>query len=195
MPGLPLVSAQRIDVTRITLSGGVAAYREHTKPIEGMPAGSLLGAFLKLDGSGGTSLAVNGAVTEALFWVAAGASLLTTIKRISITLGDAAILEEGFGGLAALTNGIALEVYDPTIATPAVIADLTGGAGLKSHADLLAFGADLRFVGSTLVAAAWDLPTPIELVAGQYLRARVRDDLTGLTRATIFVAGETRTSA
>lgn len=192
MPSIPMVNGQRIDATRITL-GGVPAWREHTKAIAGVPAGSLVAAPLRLNGevAGSPDLNVDGSATPALFWIAGATALLTTIARVSILLADAAIVEAGFGGLAALTNGLALDVTDDA---GAALVDLTGGLALKSHADLLALGADLRFIGATMVAVAWDLATPVELVAGQRLRATVRDNLTGLTRATIVAAGETRSS-
>lgn len=195
MPSIPLVNGQRIDGTKITSSGAVAAWREHAKVIDGVPAGDVVVAPLRANGepAGSSAMNVDGSTTPAYYWIAGDGGKLTTIRRLSIVLTDAAILEGGFGGLAALANGLALEVLATDGATALV--DLTGGLGLKSHADLLALGADLRFVGSTMVAVAWDLAAPVELVAGQRLRATVRDDLTGLTRATIVAAGETRTSA
>lgn len=195
MPSIGLLNNQRVDATRVTLAGStpVAAYREHVRAIDGVAAGEQLGAYLRASGldNGSIDLNIDG-TTSKLFWLTAAADKFTTIRRVSIVLGDTAILEDGFGGLAELAVGLALEVTD---SAGVALFDLTGGAGVKSHADLLAFGADLRFVGSTKVAAAWTLASPLELAAGQRFRATVRDDLTGLTRARIFVAGETRSNA
>lgn len=201
MENLPLVNGTRL-LTRSRTRGSLVAHAQAVFVVAGVRAEDILLAPLKLDGSGSSSLNVDGSVTAQRFWYTAPADKWTTIRALTMAISDdAAVIAGGFGGLAALATGLALEIVRapigeevPDASGMTVLADLTGSLGIKSHADLTAIGADVRFAdtasGVDVVSARLEFATPIELGAGHRFRITVRDDLTGLTALRAFVAGD-----
>lgn len=197
METIPLVNGQRLLTTKRTGKDGIVGHVQGVRPITGVRAEDLLLAPLKVDGSGSPNMNVDGSSTPVYFWhLAAGEAgnpKWTTIAALTMSISDdAAVIAGGFGGLAALTTGLALELVDSTGAT--VVADLTGGLGIKSHADFAMIGGDVRFAdtatGVDVVSMRLDFARPIELAYGQRFRITVRDNLTGLTALRAFVAGD-----
>lgn len=188
-PNVPLINGARLEAIKRTSDALELVVPLH-KPAAGVAPGDVLVAPLKRDGSGSAAFNVDGSTTPAVFRFDAAAAKLSTVAAIAIVLADGAILEAGFGGLAALEAGTGLRL---TVATADVeLADLLGGGELTNHADLIAYGARVEFLGSTLVAVRLELAAPIDLVPGQRLALTVRADLSGLTTARAVALGETR---
>lgn len=187
---VPLINGSRLEALGRS-SGDLTLLTPLHKPARGVAPGDALVAPLKLDGAGSSAFNVNGSVTPAVFRHDAAASKLSTIAALGLVLADGAILEAGFGGLAALAAGAGLRLTVTT--ADAELADLLGGGELTSHADLIAYGWRVEFLGSTLVSARLELAAPIDLVPGQRLALTVRADLTGLAAARMVALGETRT--
>lgn len=187
---LPLINGARIEA-RQRASDAVPLLIPLHKPTRGVDPADVLAAPLKLDGAGSSAFNVDGGVTPAVFRHDAAAAKLSTIAALGLVIADGAILEAGFGGLAALAAGTGLRLTVTT--AEAELADLLGGGELTSHADLIAYGWRVEFLGSTLVSARLELAAPIDLVPGQRLALTVRADLTGLAAARMVALGETRT--
>lgn len=194
MSNIALMNGLRMEVTTRTDADGIPLNIPHYRFVSAVTAADVLIAPLKLDGSGASSLAVDGSVTVQNFWHAAAASKVTIVRSLSLVLADGSLVAAGFGGLAALTNGLAVDLVATDGTT--VLYDLTGGLSIKSHVDLGVLGAELAVhdfgSGDDFVIASWEFPAPIELTAAQRFRVRVRDDLTGLAAARAVISGHTR---
>lgn len=187
---VPLINGVRLEALQRS-SDGVPLLMPLHKPARGVPPGDVLAAALKINGSGSSDFNVDGSSTPVVFRHDAITAKVSTIAALALVLSDGAILESGLGGLAALATGAGLRLTVTT--ADGELVDLLGGGELTNHADLIAYGWDLRFIGSTLVAAHLALTAPIDLVPGQRLALTVRSDLTGLTGARLVALGETRT--
>lgn len=186
---LPLINGARLEA-RQRSSDGVPLLLPLHKPARGVEPGDVLAAPLLLGGSGASAFNVDGSVTPAVFRFDAPDSKLSTVVALGLVLADGAIVEAGLGGLAALATGAGLRL---TITTAdGELVDLLGGGELCNHADLIAYGWRVEFLGTTHVAARLELPAPIDLVPGQRLALTVRADLSGLTAARLVALGETR---
>lgn len=134
-------------------------------------------------------LAVDGSVTPVLFshkFVARK----TRLYRFGISLettGATAPAPNLFGNLAALTNGILLQLVD----SAGTVTDLTGGVPIRKNQDLARFlGAGLKYdVGVGNDAVFGDVVMvdvfgePLLARATEEVQILVQDDLTGLTDA------------
>lgn len=190
---IPLMNGQRLETTQRTV-GGVPIHRPHYRPTDSADPIEILVAALELDGAGATAMSVDGSSAAKKFSLIAAADQVTVVRVLSMVIADdGALVAGGFGGLAALTNGLAIEILD-TDGT-SVLADLTAGFAIKTHADLIALGAAVEFVATAaaLVAVRWTFATAIELAEDQRLQVTVRDNLTGLTDARAAVTGHVRT--
>lgn len=187
---LPLINGARLEATQ-RASNGVPLLTPLHKPAPGVTPDAVLVAQLKLDGTGSSAINVDGSTTPAVFRFDAAAAKLSTVTALGLVLVDGAIVEAGLGGLAALATGAGLRLTVTT--ADGELVDLLGGGELCNHADLIAYGWRVEFLGTTHVAARLELPAPIDMVPGQRLALTVRADLSGLTAARMIAHGETRT--
>jgi hypothetical protein len=144
------------------------------------------GSYLRAGDS--ADLAVDGSVTPVEYVLAPGGSEVLRIYRLRLVLQTATAAElTDFGDLAALTNGLTMEVVD---ADDAVVVDLLGGEPLKSNLDIVAACSSFEILAATshAILATFDLPVPVRLDGGtdERLILTVNDDLTGLARARCY---------
>ena len=186
---LPLINGARLEATQRS-SDGVPLLIPLHKPARGITPDAVIAAALELGGDGSAAINVDGSTTPAVFRFDAPSAKVSTVVALGLVLVDGAIVEAGLGGLAALATGAGLRL---TITTAdGELVDLLGGGELCNHADLIAYGWRVEFLGTTHVAARLELPAPIDLGPGQRLALTVRADLSGLTAARLVALGETR---
>ena len=119
-------------------------------------------------------------------------------ERVNIDISDGAILADGFGGRAALTNGLTLKYHD---SDDSVLLDFLDGLVLKenhewSHLAGVDVDRDTQ-VGNTddSLIVRWTIAkagAPLKMVSGQYLRVTVQDDLSDLTHYEMNIQGVSR---
>lgn len=138
------------------------------------------------DGTGTKNATGDYSSTATDFKVRPASGTIYVVQRVVILVGDgAAHVNDGYGALSALTNGILVEKYDH--GSPAVINSLHDGLPVKTNFDWARFAGndvDVEYAG-TNKHRVWDWrPTsPIRLdgTSSQELRFRLNDDFTGLT--------------
>lgn len=133
-----------------------------------------------------SDMGVNGSVTPVEFeFTADGAVFLSSV---AFSLLDATSLPTAFGGVAALTNGLTVELIDTDGTT--VLHDFLAGLTVKKTADFAYLGVvtvalSVDGSGDDHQQVVWDVErtfgAPLLLKSGQALRVTVQDDLTGLT--------------
>lgn len=135
-----------------------------------------------------------------------GSGLLTVGKPWVLTEIDINVVETGVGtngweasiffGIAALTNGCLLEIYN---SAGTKVADFTdaGSKPWKTAEDVGAFGEIVFPVMGVVTATTSDLiaqvhirmPNPVYMAAGSYVQFKVQDDLTTLTELSVTASG------
>jgi hypothetical protein len=163
-------------------------------------AEDLLYRFLDTVGDGsGTKNAVGdysaGTGTPTSFKIVPPSGELYTLSRVIVQIRDSGLISaEGYGGLAALTNGVELRVRDGA----GTVLDLVNGLPVKSNAGWGSFCYDVALTefgaGDNFVQVRWTFSKSgkaLELNGdeGEYLEAYLSDDLTGLVGHTFQVQG------
>ena len=155
------------------------------------------GAYLENGAS--LDMAVDGSVTAQNFSLAPSSSEIYRVHGLSISMSlSAAPTMPAFGDLAELANGITLSVFGNVgteeCPTHSLLANLVGGQGLKSNNDLVSVGSVgiVELAGTYALQASIALGGPLRLDggAGEYLKAVVSDDLSGLLRMRMFAVGQ-----
>ncbi len=161
-------------------------------------ASRLIFKNLTLDGDGSTFNAnVDGSVTPQLFWYSPPQNTKARIYRMIIFVRDTGVFTaDGFGALAALTNGIDIYVARNNAASGATILNLDADNKVQSNADWgrLCYDARLDAYGSgdNFIVVRWTFAnTGAYLTLGEndYIIAEINDDLTGLVEHTYTVQG------
>lgn len=189
---IPLSSGKLVaseQISQVELVGGtklVEVQQLAMTPIG--PACQPLQVFATNGGS--PELRVDGSATPVQFSIAPADPDIYRLDSLRLTLVTSAAIElTQFGNVAALADGILLQVYkDATLEH-----DVLGGIPLRSHNDIAALF-DLRIfeqVASFTLVAELDLASPIRLEGAdmESLRVTVQDDLTGLVRARLAAVG------
>jgi len=162
----------------------------HTEPALIAPAQNVY--FSRLlddvgDGSGAINFNGNYSVTPAVAKIMAGTDELLNVHRIiGVIVDNGAISADGYGGLAALTNGISIGKYDTS---DTLVHDILDGLTMKSHEDIAALCYDLQLVdfgsaSAKLVVWRWtfakDRMAPIVLNPGESIRVTLNDSFVGI---------------
>lgn len=132
---------------------------------------------------GSVEMDVNGSVTPLTFDLAPAADEIWRVARLVLQIvAPTAAAPDQFGSLAALANGLLLELRDAA----GVLVDLTAGQPIKANRDL-ALGWSTS-IADTIVGAEWLFAGPIRIEGGlgEFLRLTVRDDLSTLTRMRVL---------
>lgn len=155
-----------------------------------------LDRYLSLDGTSSSSKDATGDYSSAAeeFYIQPRTDRIFYIERMVVLVQDNAnFTAAGYGGLAALTNGIQVKVLEGATE----LADLTDGLPIKSLVHWARCCYDLNEFsfgsGDNFVAVRWtfskDSARPIKLVEGQRLAVILNDDMSGLTGHTFMVKG------
>ena len=156
---------------------------------------NILCQFLDTNGDGSGSIEMTGdySMTADDFYVEAQAGEVLSIYEMLITVVDNAnFTAAGYGGAAALTNGIHLSVHDDTgaevlLLTPRYVKANYHWAAECYDAELVEFGA-----GDNAYIVRWTFArsgSPIVLEPGWSLRAELHDSFTALVSHTMKVNG------
>jgi hypothetical protein len=115
------------------------------------------------------------------------------IARMNLGIVDAAPTLTKFGGIAALTNGVLMDVTDRNGLS---ILDLTAGRPVVQNADYLYLaGIDMEIatgMGLDVVKVRYSLfksGANLRLKAGEQIRFTIQDDLTGIDQFRCMVQG------
>lgn len=132
---------------------------------------------------------VDGSVTAASLDFIVPAGKRAIVQNVNIVVRCAADpVPDGFGNLAALTNGVTIQFLETSLALK--LDPLDGGAIQRNEDWASLGGAQTVFdVTTDMVVVEWFLATPIALAAAQRLRVQVRDDLTALEGFAVTVVG------
>jgi len=144
----------------------------------------------------------SGAVEEFLY-IAGGpaATGRVDLHRLVIFVRDSGLFTaDSYGALAALTNGIEIEVRD---SDDNILVDLTDGVPVKSNAQWCrvcydSILQDYGAAGDSYVVTRWTFTrsgSPLALKAGDRLVVKLNDDLTGLIDHTFMIQGIQRAEA
>jgi hypothetical protein len=147
------------------------------------------------DGTGTVTGASNSSVTPLNLKVAPAAGQEYRVSSMTFLIEDnAAVVGDGIGAVAVLTNGIRIQVLTTD---DVVLKAIDGGVAIKRAADFLGIGATaipdatgtLKFSSYTI-----DFPTPIVLNGNtpSWLNVKFNDDLSALVLLRVFVRGLTR---
>lgn len=139
----------------------------------------LLPKYLATVPGASIEMAVNGSVTPIQFDLVPGSAEIWRVARLVLQIvAPTAASPELFGSLAALTNGLLIEVRN----AGGVLIDLTAGAPIKANLDL-ALGWSTS-IADTIVGAEWLFASPLRIEGGlgEFLRLTVQDNLSTLTR-------------
>lgn len=157
--------------------------------VTGIPANRYIYSHLRNAGS--PDMRVNGSVTPVNFDLQINA--LWYLYQLNVIISDAGMTALKFGGIAALTNGVRIQILasDETL-----IIDLHESTGIKMNIDWF----DLASIGSVIQ----DFPTsdifkvgiplerggvPMELKADSIIRFIIQDDLTALDYFEVIANG------
>lgn len=180
---IQLVGGPRM-ATELQSHGSAAlAHFQHVIATEVGAVPRLVPRYLTATGGASVEMNVNGSVTPATFDLTPGSDKVWRVSRLSLLLiATAAPTWPLFGNLAALTNGILLEVRNAA----GQITDLTAGQPWKTNRDMaISWWAGIE---DTVVAAEWRFAVPLRIEGGlgEFLRMSVRDDLSALTRLRVL---------
>lgn len=156
-------------------------------------------SYLTLNGDGSTrDMNVNGSVTPQKFWYRVPTDKRFDFENLVVIIENAGsgFTWQKFGNLAALTNGFKLEIYKPN--NTVLRHSLFPQGEAKDNRDFLALcGVDFRFAteGTQLLAIEVHYQGKtggggLEVLAGEYIRATVQDDLSTLDQLRVAVSGE-----
>jgi hypothetical protein len=140
---------------------------------------------LLLDGAT-ADMSVNGSITAVSYKYTVPAGKTFLLHRMNLVIIDGGAEAAGFGGLAALTNGVLLRVLDKDGAVKKVLND---GLPLKrhSHFGLLAgidVSIDAQGSGDDTVLIRFTLEkavAPLRLTKGESIEVLIQDDLLAIT--------------
>lgn len=165
-----------------------AAYKQK---LLGNPTNDILARYLDSVGDGSGTKNMAAAADE--YFLAPGSNLIYVVDHIRIAIVDDAALDaDGFGGLAALTNGCLLKVQsvDGNVAD---IVDLTDDVSIKSHGELSGLGklSIIDEAAGCFVQCDVELGAPIRLNGdrNERLLFKTQDDLSGLVSLYVFATG------
>lgn len=162
---------------------------EHYQHVIGTPVGAvplIQPAFLANAGS--VEMVVNGSVGAPVhFDLAPADPTILRVERLALVMSlSAQPSMTQFGTLAALANGLLLELRNATT----LIRDLLGGQPLKSNDDIATlFDLSIADLGAShTLKAEWRFVHALRLEGGlgEFLRCSVRDNLTGILRLRVL---------
>jgi hypothetical protein len=187
-----LANAKRLASEQLTRVLDGESYDEHFQHVVATPVGVVprpLGLYLLAASS--PDLAVDGSTTAVSYDLEPGSDDVYRVHRLTLLaqLSGAPTVSQ-FGNIAALTNGLLLEIVDPDDET---IDDLLGSQPIRSNLDLATLGTVSleTFGASYMLRSVIDFPVPLRLVGDEHiLRATVQDNIT-LTRLRLFAQGTT----
>ena len=150
--------------------------------------------FLRIDGTGSPNMAADysGGTTDFYIEAPAGGYLLLE-RALALIVDDANFTAGGYGGLAALANGLNLVVEDPGNVQ---VLELTSSMPIKTNQHWSRYCYDVTYAsygaGENYLAVRWTFArsgSPLVLPPGYTLRCEVSDDLSGLVEHCIGVQG------
>lgn len=146
-----------------------------------IPATQTSYSFLNMLNAGSFAMNVNGSVTPVVFSYAPGPTATIYVETMKFYISDSGNpSEDKFGDLAALTNGVLIEMQSGGV--------LTTYYNLKDNTDLIVAFRMLPQASNYLpeknLFGFRDFSTPVKLTGstGDFIRATVRDNLTGLNK-------------
>lgn len=146
-------------------------------------------SIVNLTNAGSRAMNVNGATTPVTFQYSASGTTYY-VESMNFFLADNAALDSGgFGALAALTNGLIIEYQSKgvlyTLTNIQTNGDITTTMGDSAFGALQSglLGTDAYLTGTAKVQQR----IAIDPAFGDFFRARVRDNLTGLTSLNIRI--------
>lgn len=153
-------------------------------------AEGLVNEFLKLSGS--SAMNVDGSTPKKFTYTNATTDWILTTMRMTITDANADIVADKFGGIAALTNGIKIEIIDTDGST--VLENLIGGDTIKQNSDFFFVGSYDLHSGVTDGAIQVNIDfteggAVFRILTDQIIQVTVQDDLTGITSFETFIKG------
>ena len=186
-----LAGAKRVATEQQAHGTDGIAHFQHVVATEVGGVPRLVPKFLATVPGGSIEMAVNGSVTPVAFDLVPGSSEIWRVARLVLQIvAPAPATPAQFGSLAALTNGLLLQVRNATT----VITDLTAGAPVKANRDLV-LGWTGVSLADTDVEADWLFSVPIRLEGGlnEIVRLTVRDNLSTLTRMRVLAEVQVET--
>lgn len=145
--------------------------------------------------AGSRELNVNGDGAAVVFGYTAPGNTHVAVERLLLKMTDAAMTMAKFGGLAALSTGLAVCVTDPA---GTVVLDFTDGHNVRLNDDWHSLGGtdvvtiDKPGSGDDFLAVRWTLAkcgTPLWLPPGYTFQLVVNDDLTEISSFHAFIQG------
>lgn len=113
------------------------------------------------------------------------------IYRLTIFVEDATNLAATYGGVTALSNGVAIKVFN---SDDTELVDITDGVTIKTNRDFESHGLEAKYSnhgsGNESVRAIKEFDSPLVLNPGDYIAVTINDDLTGLVTHSFSVEGE-----
>lgn len=150
--------------------------------------------FKFLRNASSPAMNVNGSITPVKFEYVVPAGRELYAQRLNFEFINTGMKPDNFAGVAALTNGLLIEVLDDDN-TPLI--DFTDGLGIKNQtefAPLAGVDANVTSGGGTPdgLAVRWTMArtgAPIYMTAGQKFVLTVRDDLSTITQMRAMLQG------
>ena len=149
------------------------------------------------DGTGTKNANIDGSVTPVLFSIAPPATGVIVIHRLLVTITDNALVTaEKYGGVAMLTNGISIGLFDPS--DDSLQTDYLDGIPIQSNCDWgrVCYDVDLRTwgTGNSFIQVRWTLSksgTNLILRSSDdyHFGVLISDDITGLIQHYFGVQG------
>jgi hypothetical protein len=143
--------------------------------------------------AGSHDMNVDGSVTPVQFFYQCPANHRAFLYRVIVQIQDTGMTHITYGGLAALANGLAVDILDSSDTS---INDFTGGEPIQDNATWrsLCYDANYETKGSLdSLAVRWvfskDVGGPVIMEAGDKFVMTVNDDLTGLTKHHAIIRG------
>lgn len=189
-----LPGEQRVatDARSRTVSTGVTQI-EHALKVTHMGVGAQPLPFARFLANGSSiELAEDASLTEHEFTLAPGADEILRVTGMTALIRTASLPTfDTFGDLAALTDGVAIDVLDKD---GEVAVDLTAGVPIRSNGDLAQLGVLSMVSFAATYAIKWELglgAAAIRLAAtsGYTLRVKTSDNLEALALFRVLATG------
>lgn len=180
------------DAAAVTSEGRLKVDANISTASEGITIANRPGKYFNtfLTNGGSPYLNVDGSSTPVNFNAAPPSGKRWYVTTISISIEDAAIQFNKFGGITALTNGVDFKVKEGGAS------ELTLG-NFKRNGDVYVFATNVRLESAAsdilvIHSNIWDnagTTWKLDNSLSEYIRLTVNDDLTGLTQFVVLVRG------
>lgn len=152
------------------------------------------------DSVGNSTGTKNMATTVDEYFLTPGVNDIYLIDSIRFAITDSSALDaDGFGGIAALSNGCLLKLQEFNDVASDIL-DILDGVPIKSHGELSAIG-DIMVSDTTIpgcfIRIDMHFSAPLRLDGSKYHRLmfKVQDDLSALVSVYVYTCGRVFTTA